>query len=661
MFNSVASSRTRSFARILFGSLAVAFSTLPSGCALWIYDDEPCCSPPPPAEIVEPVYVVPAEPSVYYYAPTPYVSIYPDPYFRGQSSEKSGEDKTERTERGQDSGDAYPVSGDDFPSFEEPAIPPESSEVSDFALTGTNVPEPTGSYETIDASDEFRPKPKRESLAEREKAEEKIEKNFAEWLREKKAERRGTSKKKRYLEPIQDASSELFDREEREATKETDDAIIQTVTLEGLETMLENEESKRELYDWEKDVPTPVDWSKYAISVDNIRAWFGMGPDERAALEYMRQACEKQKEYTKTRDQKTLREAAKLYEKAADRWPGPALRPDYAKKHPFDAPKSGTLIEEDGLFFAGECWFFSREFTHALTCYRALVSTYGSSIYKDVAMKRLYYIGCYWVECSEEASVPSVNVKDKDKPVFSTFKGAEKAFSAIFLNDASDNGLAPDALFALANAYMRRGTKQGDGSFDSAARYYKQLYEFYPASKKAEDASRLAMIALHKSYQGAFYDDAPLNEARALAETILKSGRGNMDVIYEELENIKEEQAHRLYALGGYYEKRGSFASARSYYNRLVKEYPNTDYAVEAARRYEEIESKPAEADQLAWIRPVAPFLPKSKNEFFEEVPSAELSKIARRDETLDRIGTSEERDSKTELTAEAPSDAKRY
>ena len=87
------------------------------------------------------------------------------------------------------------------------------------------------------------------------------------------------------------------------------------------------------------------------------------------------------------------------------------------------------------------------------------------------------------------------------------------------------------------------------------------------------------MIALHKSYQGEFYDDAPLNEARQLAETILKSYRGDMDVIYEELEH-QEQQAHRLYALGGYYERRGSCASARTYYNRLVKEYPNSDYAV---------------------------------------------------------------------------------
>lgn len=660
-------------------ALAALASLSAGGCAVWLYDD-PYAPPPPP----EPVYVVPEPayyytPDVYYYAPGA-VILGQSPDETDASAKTAGADdrkansaaaksaaESARVVRGQDDPEAFPTLDDSFPTLDaglgsDYEAPPESTGSSDFVRNGTNVPEPSGQYETIDYNDEdFRPEPKRESLAEREKAEEKIEKNFDEWLREKKAKRREENKKtKRYLQPIPEADPEIFDRQAKADKSEGDDDIIQTVTLDGIESLLENEETKRDLYDWEKEEPTPIDWSKYAMSLDNIRAWFGMGPNERAALEYMRQACNKQKEYTKTRDKKCLKEAATLYEKAAERWPGPALRPDYAKKHPYDAPKSGTLIEEDGLFFAGECWFFYRDFNRALSCYKALVSTYSSSIYKNVAMKRLFYIGCFWVECSEEASTPSVNVKDKDKPVFSTFHGAKKAFETIFYNDASDNGLAPDALFALANAYMRRGVHQGDGSFDSAAQYYKQLYEFYPASKHAEDACRLAMIALHKSYQGVYYDDAPLNEARQLAETILKSGRGNMDVIYEELDNIKDEQAHRLYALGAYYEKRGSYASARSYYNRLVKEHPNSDYAVEGARRYQQIESKPPEADQLAWVRPVMPFLPKPNKEFFEEKPHEDLSRIARRDDSLNRIGKDVGETKETKV-AEAPSDTKRY
>ncbi|MBQ2039395.1 MAG: tetratricopeptide repeat protein [Thermoguttaceae bacterium] len=648
--------RARSFASRACALSLAMLSLSVGGCALWIYDDEPCCPPPPP--VPETVYLVPeGAPGTYIYAPGAYAAYAPY-YYRGQAKETqqtaprqapAGEAKASYLTRGQDA----PAANGQFPTADDPLAPPESSELADFVSNGIGVPEPSGQYEAIDDKTDFSPTPNRESLSEREKTERELDDNFNEWLREKKAKKREESKgTKKYLQPLEETECDAFDRinvdeasiRQMESSKKTGEKndMIDTVTFESIQPMLEeNGEATRDLYDWEEEEPTPINWAKYAPSINRLRDWLGMGPDERAALEFMRQACQKQKEYSETRDKTCLRDAARLYERAAKRWPGPISKPDYSKKHPYAIPKRGTLIEEDGVFYAGECWFFYRDFPNALSCYRALVSTYPNSIYKNTAMKRLFYIGTYWVKRSEESSGPNMNVTVRHMSMYSAFDGAEKAFSAIFLNDASDGGLAPDALFALANAYMRRGVVQGDGSYEVAARYYKQLYEFYPGNRHAEDASRLAMIALHKSYQGVFYDDAPLNEARQIAEAIIKSGRGNLDVAYEELENIKEEQAHRLYELGKYYEKRGSFTSSRSYYNRLVKEYPNTEYAVEGARRYGEIADKPAEVDQLSWVRPVMPFLPKSKNEYFEERPSADLEKIARRDESLDAIGKS--------------------
>lgn len=556
----------------------------------------------------------------------------------------------------------FPTVDPSFPTFDPPTLdaPPTVSELPAFLTEGTALGEPTDAPES-DKVDE----PRRESLADKEETERRLEQEYADWVKKQKERQKSLDKTPRYLQPISQNGDVFKDPNGPFARQERESSFIRQVTAADLGMMTDAEYS-RELYDWEKEEPTPIDWSKYALTVDRIRGWFGMGPDERAALEYMRQACEKQKEYYKTKEPKLLKEAAVLYERAAERWPGPALKPrrDFSKKE--NVGEYGTLIEEDGLFFAGECWFFYKDYNRALVCFRALVKTYANSIYKDTAMKRLYHIGCYWTECSEEATGPSVNLTEKDKPRFSSFAGAQKAFETIFLNDASDSGLAPAALFALANAHMRRGVNPGDGAFATAAQYYKQLYEFYPGSKYAEDACRLAMIALHKSYQGPFYDTAPLEQARALAETAQKSGRGNMDVVLEELEKIKEEQAKQLYTVGQYYEKRGNFASARTYYNRLVREFPNSFYATQAAQSYETIAEKPAEADQFAWIRPVAPFLPKSKNQYFEEAPPAELARVARREESLDRIGVdasdeASQADPERENVAANPDAPKRY
>ncbi len=623
--------------------VAVFFAT---GCHLFIYDEPgptapvyyvPAPAPLPPPPPAPRYYIYSPEPVPYpaYYCPRPGYDV--DVVFRGQEPD-----------------DDFPTADADFPTADlgDFETPPETSELPEVARTGANVPEPIGTLEHVE---DYFPEPKRESIADVQEKENAVDEKYQAWLKKQKKKSRDASKTPRYLQPIDNS---VFDDKDGPFARQNEDEVNKTfmrsVTADAFSMMQDSEQSNRELEDWEKETPTPVDWSKYALKLDTIRGWFGMGPDERVALEYMRQACNKQKEYEKTKERKTLKEAALLYEKAAERWPGPALRPNEAKKHPFSAPKSGTLIEEDGLFFAGECWFFYKDYSRAVACYRALVSTYTSSIYKNTATKRLFYIGNYWIECSEK----EIDNKDeKGKPTFRTFAAAKKAYEAIFLNDASDSGLAPAALFALANAYMRRGVKQGDGSFVNAAQYYRQIYDFYPGSKYAEDACRLRMIALHRSYQGAYYDAGPLDEAGQLAETILKSGRGNMDVVYEELENIREEQAKRLYTLGQYYERRGSYASARSYYNRLVNEHPNSDYAALGAQAYGAIESKPAEADQLSWIRPVAPFLPKSQNEYFEIEPSAKMDEIARRDNRLNSIG---DRDYATEAATAAGDDIER-
>ncbi len=625
------------------------------------------------------------------------------PTFREVASESSTQavqkpTETESVARGQVAGNAatapapaspspFPTLGSDFPTVDAPLAPPTESELPDFiANGGADVPEPSR-RSLYDA--ETTAEPSRKSLSDAAQNERELEANYNAWLEKQKAKQKEEEKIPEYLRPLPDDRA-LFNDPSSPFARRNDDKeneFIRQVTAADLSMMTESQNGpgSRELLDWEKETPLPVDWSKYPLTIAKIRDWLGMGPDEREALEYMRQACEKQNEYTRTKEPKLLKEAAILYERAAKKWPGKVYEDQYgdpkngvnvgvvnldpvkeegesdfelaesdeeddAFKIPllripagkFDRKESGpnsALIEEDGLFYAGECWFFYKDYNRALRCYKTLISTYNASVYKKTATRRLYYIGCYWTEVSERNTTPSVNLTEKDKPRFSSFAGACEAFKTIYMNDASDSGLAPAALFALANAYMRRGVNQGDGAFAEAAQHYKQLYEFYPGSKYAEDACQLAMIALHKSYQGPMYDEGPLVEARRLAETALKSGRGNVDVINEELDNIKEEQARHLFVAGQYYEKRGNFASARSFYNRLVREHPNSDYASEGARAYENIASKPAEADQFAWIRTVAPFMPKSKNQYFEEAPAAELSEIARRDERLDQIG----------------------
>ncbi len=448
------------------------------------------------------------------------------------------------------------------------------------------------------------PKRSRESLVDKESTEKEQKDLYKKWVEEQKQAKKGSAAVPQYLRPLTD-DRKVFDDPNspfaRKQRAENDHRFVRQITAADL-TMMQDV-GARELLDWEKDQDMPVDWSKYsAKSVWNKwRDWLGMGPDEKEAIALMIQAAEKHMEYEETKNVKALKSAAELYEKAGKKWPD-------------------SVLNEDALFYAGECRFFAGEYTKALYLYSELVSKYTNSILKRDATHRLYMIGCYWVDCYEAEGV-GINVTDSGKPRFSSFAGAKKAFEAIFMNDASEHGLAPDALFALANAYMRRGQEQGDASFDSAAKYYRQLYEFYPGCKHTDKSYQLAMLALHRSYRGPLYDDRPLKQAQDIALAAQRSGRGDKQLIAEELQAVKEEQAKHLWVRGEYYEKQGRFGSSRNYYNRLAKEFPDSEYARKAAVRYNEIKDKPAEVDQFAWIRPVAPFMPKPNTDYFEDQP----------------------------------------
>ena len=465
------------------------------------------------------------------------------------------------------------------------------------------------------------PERSRESLVAKEQAEKELESNYRRWVEQQKSAAKENSKLPRYLQPLSD-DREVFDdpngpfARKMQEESEKEHTFIRQITAADL-NMMSDVSSTDELMEWEKEQDGTTDWSKYSASAlyNKWRDFLGMGPNEKEAVAIMKKACEAQMEFEKTKNPKKLKTAAELYEKASEKWPD-------------------SVLEEDALFYAAECRYFNHEYTKALTLYKAMVTKYSNSVLKREATERLYWLGCYWLQCNEQDPV-FINWSGGERPRFSDFAGAKKAFETIFMNDVSDRGRAPDALFALANGYMRRGVQQGDASFESAARYYQQLYEFYPACDHVDKAYQLAMLALYMSYRGPQYDATPLKKAGEIAVAAQKAGRGDPDVLADQLRLIRKEQARYLLVRGEYYERQEIYASARSYYNRLVNEYPESEFAQQAATRYEAIRHHPAEVDQFALVRPVLPFLPKSKNKYYEEHPTDTLESLASGTERL--------------------------
>jgi len=346
------------------------------------------------------------------------------------------------------------------------------------------------------------------------------------------------------------------------------------------------------LYDWEIEEQR-FDWSKLdpVHFFTQVRDFMGMGPDERAAREFMRQGREILLSNPDLSDHAKNIQAARLFERAARKWPD-------------------SMLEEDALFYAAESYFFADRYTRAALNYETLISKYHSTQHMNTAVRRLFAIGRYWEQLDRESWRP-VNVTDRTRPWTDTFGRMKKAYEAIFINDPR-GPMSDSAVMALAEAYMARGLRQGDSAFENAAFYYAYLRENYSNSRHIAQAYERELVARKMAYAGKGYDDRSLNQAGRLAERTLLQHAGDpnidRDVIRELSNEITNQQAARQWYYGQYWDRKREFGAARTYYRRIVSDFPTTPFAQMATNRLNEIADRPDEPRGFEqWINEVLP------------------------------------------------------
>ncbi|MDR0609670.1 MAG: tetratricopeptide repeat protein [Planctomycetaceae bacterium] len=345
------------------------------------------------------------------------------------------------------------------------------------------------------------------------------------------------------------------------------------------------------VYDWEKEEQKGFDWSVLdpVNFFTKVRDWVGLGPDETKANAAMKKGRELLLATPDLKDRKKCLEAAKLFSEAAKRWPD-------------------SLLEEDALHLAGECYFFGEDYTRAMRSYQKLLIKYQHSKHIDNGVRRLFMIARYW-ELEDRRGVSSVNITEKSRPTFDTFGYAKKAYETIFINDP--NGpISDDAVMALATAYLLKGRYKGDDNYNHAAYYYNFLRENYPLSKHITRAHELELEARTNAYMGAEHSGTTLDEAQKLADITLRQfsselGEGEKEEILEMKEGIIQRQAEREWTMGQFYDKKQYYGSAKLYYEKLLDKYPQTEYAEKARVRLEQIQNKPDQPDQLDFLKKI--------------------------------------------------------
>ena len=119
----------------------------------------------------------------------------------------------------------------------------------------------------------------------------------------------------------------------------------------------------------------------------------------------------------------------------------------------------------------------------------------------------------------------------------------------------------------------------------------------YPDSEHQAKAHALAVQSKLKVYQGANYDDTPLNEADEIADQALTQFRSQLgdeaQRMAEARNRIVTQLAERDWQMAQYYETKAYFGAARMYYNTILEKYPRTPQAQKASERLAQIQSEP--------------------------------------------------------------------
>lgn len=427
-----------------------------------------------------------------------------------------------------------------------------------------------------------------DSAAKREEAE--IQRRQQEQDKERLEQLAMTKQTAPHLQPLTKWNGPFETREKKQTIEQ--DIIRQVGHVEVTPTRYDN----TPVFDWEKENEKGFDWSVLdpVNFFTKIRDMAGMGPDEKKADAAMKKGRELLMETPDMKDRKKTVEAAKLFKEAAKRWPD-------------------SVVEEDALHLAAECYFFSDDYPRAMKMYQSLIIKYQHSKYVDNAVRRLFKIARYW-ENEDRRGISAVNFNEKSRPTFDTFGYSQKAYETIFIHDP--NGpISDDAVMALASAHLARGRYQGDGSYEKAAYYYGYLRENYPLSKHIAKAHEYELYARTHAYLGAEYNGKTLDEAGKLAETTLRQFSGELDGEDKEevlslKENVIERQAEREWTMGQYWEKKKYYRSASLYYEKLLDQYPQTRFAEMARSRLEEIKDKPPIPDQFEFFKKI--YMPRS-------------------------------------------------
>ncbi|MHC4373447.1 MAG: tetratricopeptide repeat protein [Planctomycetota bacterium] len=208
----------------------------------------------------------------------------------------------------------------------------------------------------------------------------------------------------------------------------------------------------------------------------------------------------------------------------------------------------------------------------AATAYKKFIGAWPDSILQPAALERVFSIATAYLQGQKRSFIKVLRL-----PAFDT--GVE------LMRDVADRaGNAPIGLRALTTLAENQERKE---QFVEAYYTWQEIADRWPTGQTRQTAVLRMAQTLHASYDGAPYDASVLESARSYFEDYQMQypQEASRLEVAQTLALITEQLAYKEYEMGFYYERTGSMAAAEQYYNKVIKEWPDSKAAQMAKAR----------------------------------------------------------------------------
>jgi outer membrane protein assembly factor BamD len=224
----------------------------------------------------------------------------------------------------------------------------------------------------------------------------------------------------------------------------------------------------------------------------------------------------------------------------------------------------------EAQYYYGLCLEETGKYYDAYQAYQKVISKYPFSTRTEDVLQQEYTVAQKLIDY--RASFVGINMTGENAAI--------EVFRKIIEN-------APYGKFAAVSQYKIGLTLKAKGYFDEATKEFQKVVDAYPDSEWADPAKFQIALCADKSSLDASYDQTMTTEAKEKFDEFVKA-HPDADLsaqAHERIGALREKEAESQFGIGSFYEKQKAPASARIYYEYVIKNFPQSAWAMKSQER----------------------------------------------------------------------------